>query len=134
MRLIGYIVAVLLGLPASLVAGAAVFAEGPSILSSERVIPVVGVYLVAAGLFGFAFRLIWRISNWWRYGISISTPAFFAVGLLGTDIGLGYQFVVRCHDRGLSQCWSAWRHIFRCCASACRWGRRLAQVVPGRMS
>jgi hypothetical protein len=93
MRLIGYIVAVLLGLPASLVAGAAVFADGPSILSSERVIPVVGVYLVAAGLFGFAFRLIWRISNWWRYGISISTPAFFAVGLLGTDIGLGYQLL-----------------------------------------
>ena len=93
MRLIGHVVAVLLGLPSSLVAGAAVFADGPSILSSERVVPVVAVYLVVVGLFGFAFRLIWRTSNWLRYGISISTSAFFIVGLLGTDIGLRYQLL-----------------------------------------
>ena len=91
MSLIGYIVAVLLGLPASLVAGAAVFADGPSILSAERVVPVVAVYLVGTALFGFASRLVQRTSDWWRWGVSISIPAFLIVGLQGGDIGLGYQ-------------------------------------------
>ena len=91
MRLLGYLLAVLLGLPVSLVAGAAVFADGPPILSAERVVPVVVVYLVVAALFGFASRLIRRTSDWWRWGVSISVPAFLTVGLFGRDIGLGFQ-------------------------------------------
>ena len=62
MRLIGYVVAVLLGLPSSLVAGAAVFADGPSILSSERVVPVVAVYLVVAEGFPVRALVIQRVS------------------------------------------------------------------------
>ena len=91
MRPIAYIVAVLAGVPASFVAGAAVFADGPSILSAERVIPVVVVYLAVAAIFSFVSRLVWPASTWWRWGVSISIPAFFTVGLLGRDIGLAYQ-------------------------------------------
>ena len=91
MRLIGYVVAVLLGLPSSLVAGAAVFADGPSILSAERLVPVVVVYLALGAIFGFMARLVWPAPTWWRWGVSISIPAFFTVGLLGRDIGLAYQ-------------------------------------------
>ena len=91
LRLIAYIAAVLAGVPASFVAGAAVFADGPSILSAERVVPVVVVYLVVAAIFSFVSRLVWPASTWWRWGVSISIPAFFTVGLLGKDIGLAYQ-------------------------------------------
>ena len=91
MRRIAYVVAVLAGVPASFVVGAAVFANGPSILSTERVVPVVVVYLAVAAIFGFVSRLVWPASTWWRWGVSISIPAFFTVGLLGRDIGLGYQ-------------------------------------------
>ena len=91
LRLIAYIVAVLAGVPVSFVVGAAVFADGPSILSAERVVPVVGVYLAVGAIFSFVSRLVWRASAWWRWGVSISIPALFTVGLLGRDIGLGYQ-------------------------------------------
>ena len=91
LRLIAYIVAVLAGIPASFVAGAAVFADGPSILSVERVVPVVVVYAAVAAIFSFVSRLVWSASTWWRWGIPISMPAFFTVGLLGRDIGLAYQ-------------------------------------------
>ena len=86
-----YIVAVLVGFPASFVAGAAVFADGPSILNVERVIPVVVVYAAVAAIFGFVSRLVWLESSWWRWGVWISIPAFLTVGLLGRDIGLAYQ-------------------------------------------
>ena len=91
LRPIAYVVAVVAGVPASFVAGAAVFADGPSILSAERVVPVVVVYLAVAAIFGFVSRLLWPDSTWWRWGVSISIPAFFTVGLLGKDIGLAYQ-------------------------------------------
>ena len=42
-------------------------------------------------MFGFAYRLVRRTSDWWRWGVSISIPAFLTVGLFGRDIGLGYQ-------------------------------------------
>lgn len=91
MRLIAYILAVLTGVPASFVVGAAVFADGPAILSAERVVPVVVVYLAVAAIFSFVSRLVWPASTWWRWGVSISIPALFTVGLLGRDIGLAYQ-------------------------------------------
>ena len=91
MRLIAYIIAVLAGVPASFVVGAVVFADGPPILSAERVVPVVVVYLAVAAIFSFVSRLVWPASTWWRWGVSISIPALFTVGLLGRDIGLGYQ-------------------------------------------
>ena len=91
LRPIAYVVAVVPGVPASFVAGAAVFADGPSILSAERVVPVVVVYLALAAIFSFVSRLLWPDSTWWRLGVSISIPAFFTVGLLGKDIGLAHQ-------------------------------------------
>ena len=91
LRPIAYIVAVLAGVPASFVVGAAVFADGPPILSAERVVPVVVAYLAVAAIFSFVSRLVWRASTWWRWGVPISIPAFFTVGLLGGDIGLAYQ-------------------------------------------
>ena len=91
MRLIAYTAAVLAGVPASLVVGAAVFADGPTILSAERVVPVVVVYLAVAAMFSFVSRLVWATSSWRRLGLSISIAAFLTVGLLGRDIGLAYQ-------------------------------------------
>ena len=91
LRLIAYIIAVLAGVPASFVVGAVVFADGPPILSAERVVPVVVVYLAVAAIFSFVSRLVWPASTWWRWGLSISIAAFFTVGLLGRDIGLAYQ-------------------------------------------
>ena len=91
MRTAAYIVAVVVGVPASFVVGAAVFADGPPILSAERVAPVVVVYLVVAAMFSFVSRLVWTASAWWGWGFSISIPAFFIVGFLGRDIGFRYQ-------------------------------------------
>ncbi len=91
MRLIAYIAAVMTGVPASFVAGAAVFADGPSILSAERVVPVVVVYMAVAATFISVSSLGWSGSWWWRLGVSLRIPAFFTVGLLGRDIGLAYQ-------------------------------------------
>jgi hypothetical protein len=89
--LIAHVVAVLAGVPGSFVAGAAVFGDGPTILSAERIVPVMAVYLATAAIFSFVARLISSASSWWRWGVSISLPAFFTVGLLGRDIGVGYQ-------------------------------------------
>ena len=91
MKPIAYVFAALAGVPASFVAGAAVFADGAPILSAERVVPVVVTYLVLGAIFSFVCRLIWLTANWWHWGVSICVPAFLTVGLLGSDIGLGYQ-------------------------------------------
>ena len=89
---IAHIAAVLVGVPASFVAGAAVFANGGvSILSAERIVPVALTYLIVGAIVGFSFRLIWLKSSWWRWGVAISLPGFLIVGLMGRDIGLGYQ-------------------------------------------
>ena len=90
-KAIAHIIAVLLGVPASLVVGAAVFADGSAILSAERIVPVVLTYLAVGAIFSFICRLIWQATPWWNWGVSISIPAVFTVGLLGTDIGPGYQ-------------------------------------------
>ena len=92
-RAISHIIAVLVGVPASFVAGAAVFADGPPILSAERIVPVVVTYLVVGAIFSFLCRLIWQTASWWHWGISISVPAAITVALLGEDIGPGYQAV-----------------------------------------
>lgn len=81
----------LAGVPGSFVAGAAVFGDGPPIVSAERIVPVVAVYLVVAAIFGFVFRLVRLASTSWRWAVTIGIPAFFTVGLFGRDIGLGYQ-------------------------------------------
>ena len=82
----------LVGVPASFVVGAAVFANGGvGILSAERVVPVVLTYLVAGAIFSFVCRLIWPKVTWWHWGVTISIPAVFTVGLLGRDIGPAYQ-------------------------------------------
>ena len=88
---IAHTITVLVGIPASFVAGAAVFADGAGILSGERVVPVVLTYLILGAIFGFIYRLIWPTAIWWHWGISISIPALLTVGLLGRDIGLAYQ-------------------------------------------
>ena len=44
-RVIAHFIAILVGVPASFVAGAAVFADGPPILSAERIVPVALTYL-----------------------------------------------------------------------------------------
>ena len=93
LRAIAHIIAALIGVPASFVAGAAVFADGAPILSAERIVPVVVTYLVVGAIFSFFCRLIWQIVPWWHWGISVSIPAVFTVGLLGKDIGPGYQAV-----------------------------------------
>ena len=90
-RAIVYIIAVLVGVPASFVAGAAVFADGAHILSAERIAPVAVTYLALGAIFGFVSRLVLPTASWWRVGVSISLPALFTVGLLGTDIGVAYQ-------------------------------------------
>lgn len=92
-KAIAHIVAVLVGVPAAFVAGAAVFADGAPILSAERIVPVVIAYLVMGAIFSFVCRLIWPTATWWHWGISVSLPAVFTVGLLGKDIGPGYQAV-----------------------------------------
>ncbi len=91
MTWIGYTVAVLVGVPASFVPGAAVFADGPPILSAERILPVIAAYLIATALLGFVFRLVSPASVWWRLGVSFSIPALLIVGLMGRDIGIGHQ-------------------------------------------
>ncbi len=78
-------------MPAALVVGAAVFADGPPILSAERLVPVVVTYLAVSAIFSFIWRLISRTSAWRRWGVLISIPGLIAVALLGTDIGVGYQ-------------------------------------------
>ena len=60
-------------------------------MSAERVVPVVVTYLVAGAIFSFVCRLIWPTATWWRWGVTISIPAVFTVGLLGGDIGPAYQ-------------------------------------------
>ena len=90
-RAIAHIVAVLVGVPASFVAGAAVFADGAPILSAERIVPVVVTYVVVGAIFSFFCRLIRQTAPWWHWGISVSIPALFMVVLLGRDIGAGYQ-------------------------------------------
>ena len=49
-RAIVYIIAVLVGVPASFVAGAAVFADGAHILSAERIAPVAVTYLALGAI------------------------------------------------------------------------------------
>jgi len=93
LKAIAHIIAVVVGVPASFVAGAAVFADGAPILSAERIVPVVIAYLVMGAIFSFVCRLIWHKATWWHWGISVSIPAVFTVGLLGRDIGPGYQAV-----------------------------------------
>ena len=90
-RATAHIIAVLVGVPASFVAGAAVFANGAGILSPERVVAVIVTYLILGAIFSFACRLIWPTATWWHWGVSISVPAVFTVGLLGRDIGAAYQ-------------------------------------------
>ena len=92
-RAIARIIAVLVGVPASFVAGAAVFADGAAILSAERIVPVVVTYLVVGAILSFFCRLIWKTAPWWHWGISVSIPAVLTVVLLGKDIGPGYQAV-----------------------------------------
>ena len=92
-KAIGHTVGVLVGIPASFVAGTAVFADGAPILSAERLVPVVIAYLVVGAIFSFACRLIWPTATWWHWGVSVSIPAVFTVGLLGMDIGSGYQLL-----------------------------------------
>ena len=53
LRPVGYVVAVISGLPASFVVGAAVFADGPPLLSAERLVPVVITYLVIGATVSF---------------------------------------------------------------------------------
>ena len=90
-RVIAHFIAILVGVPASFVAGAAGFADGPPILSAERIVAVALTYLAVGAIFSFCCRLIWRKIPWWHWGISVSIPAVFTVALLGTDIGPGYQ-------------------------------------------
>ena len=90
-RAIVHIIGFLVGVPASLVAGAAVFADGAPILSPERIVPVVLTYLALGALFSFLCRLIWQTTSAWQWGISVSIPAVLTVALLGSDMGPGYQ-------------------------------------------
>jgi hypothetical protein len=92
-RALARVIAVLVGVPASFVAGAAVFADGAPILSAERIVPVAATYVVVGAIFSFFCRLIWQTIPWWHWGILVSLPAVFVVGLLGKDIGPGYQAV-----------------------------------------
>ena len=91
LRVLAHFIAILVGVPASFVAGAAVFADGPPILSAERIVPVALTYVVVGSIFSFCCRIIWRKIPWWHWGVSVSIPAVFTVILLGTDIGPGYQ-------------------------------------------
>ena len=63
-----HIIAMLAGVPASFVAGAAVFANGAGILSAERVVPVIATYLIVGAIFSFVCRLIWPTATWWHWG------------------------------------------------------------------
>jgi len=71
-------------IPALFIVGVAVFADGPPILSSQRLSPVIGVYLVIGFIFGI-------ITKRWTTGIWLSLPALIIVLTLGSDIGLIFQ-------------------------------------------
>ena len=92
LRPVGYFVAVIAGIPASFVVGAAVFADGPPLLSAERLVPVTVTYLVVAAIGSLVFRLVWsNPALWWLFGVCVSLPAFPVVGLFGADMGLPLQ-------------------------------------------
>ena len=71
-------------IPGLFIVGVAVFADGPPIISSQRLSPVIGVYLVLGFIFGI-------ISKRWRTGVWLSLPALLIVFTLGSDIGLIFQ-------------------------------------------
>ena len=59
MSRISYIMAVVIGIPASFVVGAAVFADGPAILSSERLIPVIATFTILGIISSSAYRMFY---------------------------------------------------------------------------
>ncbi len=92
LRPVGYVVAVLAGLPASFVVGAAVFGDGAPLLGAERLVPVIVTYLVLAAIGSLAFRLVWsKAATWWLLGVCISSAAFPIIALFGGDLGLPLQ-------------------------------------------
>ena len=93
LRLIGYVAALVTGVPASPVVGAAVFADGAGLLSAERLVPVVIVYLVWGTIASFACGLIWLSLAWWRWGLWFSVTGLAAIALLGTDMGVDFQML-----------------------------------------
>ena len=90
---IRYVTFVVAGTPAAFVVAAAVFADGPPIFSAERLLPVIGAYVVSGVVAGFVASLFWSMTSWWGLGLQISILGLVAVVLFGQDIGLGYQLM-----------------------------------------
>ena len=90
---IRYVAFVVAGTPAAFVVAAAVFGDGPPILSAERLVPVIAVYLVSGAIIGFIASMFWSMTSWWGLGLPISILGLIAVLLLGKDIGLGFQLM-----------------------------------------
>ena len=49
------------------------------------------VYLVLGAILGFIYKLVWATRSWWHWGISMTVPAVFTVGLFGKDMGIPLQ-------------------------------------------
>ena len=93
-RPIGYILAVIIGvLPAFFVLGAALFADGPSILSAERLVPLAIAYALLGMILGLIYNLIRSDARSWYLGIWISIPALPSALLFGRGVGPGYQLL-----------------------------------------
>ncbi len=92
-KAIGYMLAVVVGAPAAMVAGAAVFSDGPPALSAERIVPIVAVYAVLGVIVGLVSRLVWASAKYWTWTVASSVLGLFAVALLGSDFGPGRQLI-----------------------------------------
>ena len=78
-------------LPAFFVLGAALFADGASILSAERLVPLAIAYVLLGMSLGLIYNLIRSDVLSWYLGIWISIPALPSALLFGRDVGLAYQ-------------------------------------------
>ena len=89
---IAYILAVVIGvLPALFIVGVALFANGAPLLSAERLVPIIGAYVIFGAIFSSICNLIWSTPTSWRWGFWISIPAFGSIGLFGREVGLTLQ-------------------------------------------
>jgi MFS family permease len=69
-------------LPALFIVGVVLFANGAPLFSAERLVPIIGAYVIFGVIFSSICNLIWSTPTSWHWGFWISIPAFVSIGLL----------------------------------------------------
>jgi hypothetical protein len=80
-------------IPGVLIMGPVVFANGASILSSERLVPVILSYVILGSIGGAISAWQRATASTWRIVIWLTLPGFGMVFFMGKDIGLIFQLV-----------------------------------------